>query len=348
MGADIALPDCRGLRHFGFLTLPSYSMIAFANAIEVLRIANYVEGHECYRWTVYTIDGSLAVPSNGVVARAVHAFDGQRDLPDVLIVCGGMDVRQAMNASLRTALHNAAGQGVVLGGLCSGVFALLAADLMEGYRCAAHWEDVASLAAEFPGVQISDEIFVLDRDRMTCASGAAPVDMMLNLVAGQIGAACAAQVSRYLCVDRIRAPNERQISPVSTRLGGVRSELVELVELMETNVEEPLSSQELARLIGVSDRHMQRMFREQIGQSPSEYYLTIRLKRARTLLLNSAAEIRAISLKCGFNSACSFSKATVANLGTRHQLSDVAASATPCMKPIAHPSASGYSWASSV
>ena len=307
--ADKALPDCRGKRHFGFLTLPSYSMIAFANAIEVLRIANYVEGHEWYRWTVYTVDGSLAVPSNGVVARAAQPFDHRGGLPDVLIVCGGMDIRQAANASLGAILRSAAQQGVVLGGVCSGVFALLAAGLMEGHRCAVHWEDVAALAAEFPRVQITDEVFVLDRDRITCASGAAPVDMMLNLVAGEIGAACAAQVSRYLCVDRIRAPDERQIRPVSARLGGVRSELVELVELMEANVEEPLSSMDLARLIGVSDRHMQRMFREQLGRSPAEYYLTIRLKCARSLLLTSAAEIRAISSKCGFKSACSFSKA---------------------------------------
>jgi AraC family transcriptional regulator, glycine betaine-responsive activator len=307
--ADIALPDCRRPRHFGFLILPSYSMIAFANAIEVLRIANYVEDRECYRWTVYTIDGSLAVPSNGVAARTVQALGGQGNLPDVLIVCGGLDVRQAVNASLKAALRRAARQGVVLGGLCSGVFALMAAGLMDGYRCAAHWEDVVELAVEFPGVQITDEIFVLDRDRMTCASGAAPVDMMLNLVASQVSAGCAAQVSRYLCIDRIRAPNERQISPVSARLGGVRSELVELVELMEANVEEPLSSMDLARLVGLSDRHMQRMFREQVGRSPAEYYMKVRLKRARTLLLGSAAEIRAISSKCGFKSACSFSKA---------------------------------------
>jgi AraC family transcriptional regulator, glycine betaine-responsive activator len=307
--AEIALPDRRGQRHFGFLTLPSYSMIAFVNAIEVLRVANYVEGYAWYRWTVYTIDGSTAVPSNGVAASAVRPFDGQAELPDVLIVCGGLDIKQAVNASLVAVLRNAASRGVVLGGLCSGVFPLLATGLMEGYRCAAHWEDVASLAVEFPGVQVTDEIFVLDRDRITCASGTAPVDMMLNLVADQVGLACAAQVSRYLCVDRIRAPNERQISPVSARLGDVRSELVELVELMEANVEEPLSGQDLARLIGLSDRHIQRMFREQLGRSPAEYYLTLRLKRARELLLNSATEIRAISSKCGFKSACSFSKA---------------------------------------
>ena len=307
-GAD-TLRDCRGYRHFGFLTLPSYSMIAFANAIEVLRIANYVAGHQWYRWTVYTIDGRTAIPSNGVAIRATHAFVNSGDLPDVLIVCGGVGVRQAVNTSLLTALRQAARRGVALGALCSGVFALLASGLMDGYRCAVHWENVAALAIEFPRVQISDEIFVLDRDRMTCASGAAPVDMMLNLVAGQIGGPFAAQASRYLCVDRLRAPRERQSSPVSARLYGARSELVELVALMEANVEEPLSSQDLARLVGVSDRHMQRMFREHFDRSPSEYYLTIRLNRARNLLLNSASEVRAISSKCGFESGCAFSKA---------------------------------------
>jgi transcriptional regulator GlxA family with amidase domain len=306
---EIALPDASGPRHFGFLILPSYSMIAFANAIEVLRVANYVAGREWYRWTLYTLDGRVATPSNGIAAGAVQAFDSTSELPDVLIVCGGLDIRQTVSASLHAVLRDAARRGVALGALCSGVFALLAAGLMEGYRCAVHWEDLALLTAEFPGVQISDDVFVLDRDRMTCASGAAPVDMMLDVVASQLGGDCTAQVSRYLCIDRMRVPRERQASPVSARLGGVRPELVELVELMEANVEEPLSCLDLARLVGLSDRHMQRVFREQFDRSPAEYYLTIRLEHARTLLVKSAAEIRAISMQCGFKSACDFSKA---------------------------------------
>jgi AraC family transcriptional regulator, glycine betaine-responsive activator len=308
-GAGIALEKCHVQRHFGFLTLPLYSMIAFANAIEVLRIANYVTGRECYRWTVYTIDGGPSIASNGVVAHAAHAFDGKGDLPDVLVVCGGIDVRQAVDATLIAALHSAARRRIAFGGLCSGVFALLAAGLMDGYRCSVHWEDCARLAVEFSGVEISDEIFVIDRDRLTCASGIAPLDMMLNVIEGNIGSACTAQVSHYLCVDRIRGARERQLSPVSARLRGVRSELLELVELMEANVEEPLSNMDLARLIGLSDRHVQRMFRQQLGRPPAKYYLTIRLQHGRTLLINSAAEIGEISSKCGFKSTGSFSKA---------------------------------------
>ena len=284
-------------------------MMAVANAVETLRVANYVERREVYRWTVYSLDGNPAIPSSGVSIKPTYLLNVSEDLPDVLIVCGGVNTRDVGGTSLRDALLNIARRGMALGGISSGIYPLMAAGLMDGYRCAIHWEDVASLAAEFPRVRTSDEIFIVDRDRMTCAGGAAAVDMMLSLISIRLGSLFARQVSRYLVLDRIRSPRERQARPVSARLGFVRHELIEAVELMEANVAEPLSSLELARLVGLSERHMGRIFRAQLDSTPAEYYMTIRLNRARGFLLKSDDEIGAVALKCGFTSAGTFSKA---------------------------------------
>jgi AraC family transcriptional regulator, glycine betaine-responsive activator len=144
---------------------------------------------------------------------------------------------------------------------------------------------------------------------MTCASGAAPVDMMLNLVASQVSAGCAAQASRYLCIDRIRTPNERQICPVSARLGGVRSDLEELVELMEANIEEPF----IEYGFGTARRLVEPTYATDVSRACWSFTSRISHEGSAQACLHaflgSAAEIGAISSKCGLKSACSFSRA---------------------------------------
>lgn len=97
--------------------------------------------------------------------------------------------------------------------------------------------------------------------------------------------------------------------PVDVRVGFLRTELIEVLRLMEANIEEPLSLEELTRLVNLSQRHLQRMFRFYLNVSPTHYYLTLRLKRARDLLRTTNASIARVTTICGFHSQCHFSKA---------------------------------------
>ncbi|MGI4857149.1 MAG: GlxA family transcriptional regulator [Janthinobacterium lividum] len=300
--------------HIGLLTLPNYSMIAFTSVVEVLRMANYVGRVEHYRWSVITLDGQPARASNGLTVTPTRRL-ADVGMPDVLIVCGGWHVREYVDEPVVALLRDAARRGTPLGGICTGAYALLAANLLDGYRCAIHWEDMSRLHADYPAARFADELFVIDRERITCTGGTAPLDMTLNLVAMRLGQAHAAQVSEQLIVERIRGSSDYQPIPVNARVGLTRVELIEVVRLMEANIEEPLSLEELARLVSLSQRHLQRMFKMFLHVSPTHYYLTLRLRRARELLRHSDASISHVTSSCGFHSPCHFSKAYRAQFG---------------------------------
>ncbi|MEM5437744.1 GlxA family transcriptional regulator [Paraburkholderia diazotrophica] len=309
--AEAALSN---LAHVGFLTLPSFSMIAFTSAVEVLRMANYVSRAQHYRWSVLTHDGVPVRASNGMTVKPTRSLE-EAGMPDVLIVCGGTQIRNAVDANIRTLLADVAAQGVPLGGICTGAYALMAAGLLDGYSCAVHWEDMSVLHKEYPHVRFADELFVIDRDRLTCTGGTAPLDLMLNLVGSRFGQNLAAQVSEQFILERIRSASDPQPIPVDARVGFSRAELIEVVRLMEANIEEPLSLEELARLVQLSQRHLQRMFKVYLNVSPTHYYLSLRLRRARDLLRTTDASIARVTAVCGFHSPCHFSKAYRAQFG---------------------------------
>lgn len=298
------------IRHVGFLTLNHYSMIAFSNAIEILRMANYLLGAEVYRWTVYSADGLPVEASNGMAVHKTQALDfSDKDtLPDMLLACGGVDVQSAVTPEVVKLLTKADKQNLWLGSLCTGSYALAKAGLLDGYKCTIHWENMASLCEEFPSIQFMEELFVIDRNRCTCAGGTAPLDFMLSIVAARFDKNLVAEISDQFMVVRARDSKDQQHIPLAARVGYSHKALVEVSALMEANIEEPLSLDELARLVGLSQRHLQRMFRHTLGMTPMHYYLNLRLRRARALLLQTEMSIMDITIACGFQSSCHFSK----------------------------------------
>ena len=289
-------------------------MIAFTSAVEVLRMANYVSRAQHYRWSIITHDGVPVRASNGLTVKPTRTLE-ESGMPDVLIVCGGTQIRDAVDTDVKTLLADAASQGVPLGGICTGAYALMAAGLLDGYRCSVHWEDLSALHTEYPHVRFADELFVIDRDRLTCTGGTAPLDLMLDLVSSRFGQNLAAEVSEQFILERIRSASDQQPIPVDARVGFSRAELIEVVRLMEANIEEPLSLEELARLVQLSQRHLQRMFKVYLSVSPTHYYLSLRLRRARDLLRTTDASIARVTAVCGFHSPCHFSKAYRAQFG---------------------------------
>ena len=297
-------PACR----IGFLTLNEFTMIAFSSAIEVLRMANHLSGKPYYDWRVITADGRPVPSSNGLAPHQVSTYDEASPL-DMVFVCGGTNVAKFVDAGVVALLRRMARDRVVLGGLCTGTYALVKSGLLDGYQCTIHWENMAGLREKYARVQFLEELFVIDRDRITCTGGIAPIDMMLSLVHAQFGKTLVAEISSQFILERVRDGDDRQYIPLAARLGGGRETLRMIAELMEANFEEPLSAAELAKLAGLSLRQIQRMFQETLGTTPTKYYTRLRLQRARNLLLQSSMSITQIAVACGFQSACHFSKA---------------------------------------
>ena len=292
----------------GFLMTPDYTMVTLASAIAVLRMANRLSGKTLYRWTCLTLDGAPTASSDGLVIVP----DG--DLAalgrvDILFVCGGYNVERHCDRRLLRALRGQAHGGRALGALCTGTYFLAAAGLLDGYRCAIHWENLASLREQFPRIQASSRLFEIDRDRYTCSGGISSIDLMLSIVGAAHGRELARDISEQFIVERIRTEQDAQRTPLHGLPGaGNRAKLVDAVGLMEANIEEPLTLTEVASYLAVSPRQLERLFHEHLHCTPSRYYLNVRLRQARLLLLQTTMPIADVASRCGFSTAARFAK----------------------------------------
>jgi len=301
-------PRISSASRVGFLVLNEFSMIAFSSAIEVLRMANYVSGKTLYSWTVFSIDGQPVAASNGLPTPALMKY-GEGDRPDLVFVCGGTNVTRFVDDRVISLLRRMDQDKVHLGGLCTGTYALVKSGLLDGYKATIHWENISGLRECYARVNFVDDLFVIDRNRLTCTGGIAPIDLMLTLIGEQYGKTLVAQICDQFILERARDSKDRQHIPLAARMTRNHKSLAEVAALMEANIEEPLNLDELSQLAGLSQRHLQRMFRDGLGCTPKQYYLELRLRRARELLLQTGMSITNITVACGFQSLCYFSKA---------------------------------------
>ncbi|MDE0224917.1 MAG: GlxA family transcriptional regulator [Gammaproteobacteria bacterium] len=300
-----------------FLMTWDYTIVTLTSAIAVLRMANRLSERQLYRWTCLTLDGK-PVPSSDGLRLVPDGEAGSLDRPDMLFVCGGYHCERHCSGVLLDALRRFAKRGVPLGALCTGSHFLAAAGLLDGYRCAIHWENLSSLREQFPRVHVSSRLFEIDRDRFTCSGGISSIDMMLNLVQAAHGQELARDITEQIILERVRTENDMQRTPLHHQLGAVNQQsLVDAVALMEGNIEEPLALGEVAKYTDISPRQLERLFHEYLECTPSRYYLDLRLNQGRLLLLQTSMSVTEIASRCGFSTAARFGKSYVAKYGKR-------------------------------
>ncbi len=301
-------------QRYSFVLLPGFSMIAFAAAVEPLRLANRTSEQELYAWDLYSVDGA-AVPASNGIALDVAGVLGDVPGGSVAVVCGGVDVHKLSNKPLLSWLRRQDRAGQDIGAICTGGHVLAEAGLLEGYRCTIHWENLAAFSENFPDIEVTAQLFEVDRNRFTCAGGTAAADMMLYLIATQHGQDLANEVAEQIMHERIRAHDERQRMSVANRIGARHAKLAAIISTMQQNLEEPLSRMELAQSAELSTRQLERLFRRYLNRSPARYYLELRLQRARQLLLQTNMSVMNVALACGFVSASHFTKCYRAYFG---------------------------------
>lgn len=303
--------DIRDVETVAFLLIPNFSMIAFTSAVEPLRIANRLSGRTLYRWPLISKDGAPVVASNGISVQVDLAMTGLElgagaDRLTVLL-SSGIGAERYQDREVFAWLRRLDSRGVTLGALCTGAHVLARAGLLNGHRCTIHWENLPGFIEAFPDIEASADLFEIDGKRLTCSGGTAALDLVLYRIAERHGQQLATRVSEQCLMDRIRGPHDRQRLPIRTRLGVHHPKLVMAVELMEANIEEPLDQETLSHYVGVSRRQLERLFRRHMRRPPAQYYLELRLERARHLLYQTDMPIMDIACACGFVSASHFS-----------------------------------------
>ncbi len=294
-------------RRFVFLLLDRFTMLSFASAIEPLRIANRVAGEVLYTWALAGETGEAAVCSNGASFKLDMGLeDIQRE--DTILVCGGIDVQRSATRSVVGWLRREARRGATIGGLCTGAYAVAKAGLLDGKRATIHWENQDGFLEEFEDVKLTKSIFVMDGNRWSTAGGTASLDLMLKVIAADHGEDLANTVADQLIYSTIRTDQDTQRLSIPTRIGVRHPKLSQVIQMMEGNIEDPMSPADLAEEVGMSTRQLERLFRRYLNRSPKRYYMELRLQKARNLLMQTDMSVINVALACGFASPSHFSK----------------------------------------
>lgn len=290
-----------------FLLIPNFSMMAFTSSVEPLRAANRESGRQLYEWSTLSADGGEVTASNGIVLKPGASVHDALSV-DTLFVCGGLRASRFRDERTFTRLKALARTGVAMGGVCTGPLVLARADLLHGYRCTIHWENVSAFVEMFPRLKITATLYEIDRDRYTCSGGTAPLDMMINSIALDHGQDLAVQVSEMMLHHVMRHPHDTQRLSVQHRTGISHAKLLGAIAHMEAYLEHPIDVPGIAEASGLSKRQLERLFRDKLGKTPSRYYLELRLDRARLLLRQTEMPILQVAVASGFHSASYFAR----------------------------------------
>ena len=294
-------------RRFVFLLLDKFTMLAFASAIEPLRIANRVIGEKAYSWALAGEGGEIATCSNGASFKLDMGLEEiERD--DILLVCGGIDVQKATTKAVLNWLRREARRGATIGGLCTGAYALAKAGLLDGKKATIHWENQDGFLEEFEDVTLTKSVFVMDTNRWSTAGGTSSLDLMLKVIAVDHGEDVANTVADQLIYSTPRTDQDTQRLSIPTRIGVRHPKLSQVIQMMEGNIEDPMSPADLAEEVGMSTRQLERLFRRYLNRSPKRYYMELRLQKARNLLMQTDMSVINVALACGFASPSHFSK----------------------------------------
>ena len=275
----------------------------FGVAAEVFGLYRPEMGDDWYRFAVAAIDDGEMRAMGGL--RFVT--DGGTELIEqagTIILPGWRGIDAPVPENLCAALRKAHGNGARLLSICSGVFVLAAAGLLEGKRATTHWRYTDSLKARYPDIEVlPDVIYVDEGNVLTSAGSAAGIDLCLHLIRRDFGTKAANMVARRLVVPPHRDGGQAQFIDKPVPVPYERARLGPILDRMQAELAADYSVQALADMAGMSTRTFLRRFEAATGTTPAKWLLLQRITKARDLLETSELTIETVAEACGLGSA---------------------------------------------
>jgi transcriptional regulator GlxA family with amidase domain len=292
-----------------------FTLLSFSSALDALRIANRMSGKKLYDWTFIGENEEFVSCSAGTQFKLdTTLIELHRD--DTILLCGGTTIQESTTKKLIGWLRREARRGLIIGGLCTAAYPMAKAGLLDEKKATIHWENQDSFAEEFLEVELTKTVFVCDGNRYTTAGGTSSIDLLLKIIADDHGEELANAVADQMIYSSIRTDQDTQRLSVPTRIGVRHPKLSKVIQMMEINIEEPMSPSILAKDVGMSTRQLERLFRRYLDRSPKRYYMELRLQKARNLLMQTDMSVINVALACGFASPSHFSKCYRAHYDT--------------------------------
>ena len=328
-----------------FVLLPQFTLTAFAGFVDALRLAADVSDRsrqDRCQWAVLGRTDEAVRSSCGVAVLADTPLQDAGRFDCIVVVGGLLHGGQRVPAGVEVMLRQAAARSARLVGLCTGSFLLARAGLMEGYLACVSWFHRDDFEAAFPHCRVvSNQMYVVDRERWTCAGGTSVVHLAAHLIEQALGRASAVKALRILIEDqplpsRTLQPAARPAGSADETAGAkVGDTLVRKAMLMaEQHLHAPLPVAGLCSALGIGRRQLERRFQSEVGLSPARYRHQLRLERAHWLLLHTDLEVGSVAQECGFADGTALARAVRAAGGAnplqlRQALRQAAAAGAP-------------------
>ena len=307
--------EVKSPRRFVFVLIENFTLLSFSSALDALRIANRMSGKKLYDWIFIGENEEFVSCSAGTQFKLDNSLiELHRD--DTILLCGGTSIQESTTRKLVGWLRREARRGLIIGGLCTAAYPMAKAGLLDEKKATIHWENQDSFAEEFLEVELTKTVFVCDGNRYTTAGGTSSIDLLLKIIADEHGEELANAVADQMIYSSIRTDQDTQRLSVPTRIGVRHPKLSKVIQMMEINIEEPISPSILAKDVGMSTRQLERLFRRYLDRSPKRYYMELRLQKARNLLMQTDMSVINVALACGFASPSHFSKCYRAHYDT--------------------------------
>jgi len=305
MEIDILPKMERAQIHMVFIVVPRFNITTLITMIETLRIANYLAPTSKFSWEVASFDGSKITASNGMTATIKTANDNLRSAEFVFIL-GSWGTEHYRNQKLTAWLRKRARAGERICGVELGSYIVARAGLLDGKLATIHWSWLNGFKENFDRVEVEESLFTLDSKVMTCSGGLAGVDLMLRLIEELNGSSFSGEIADQMLHHPIRSATSPQRSTMGRSTETMRPLLREAMTLIENNIEEPLTVPQIANLLGISQRQLERQFKKNVGCTVVQFGLLKRLQNARLLLISTEMSIRQIATASGFNTMSHF------------------------------------------
>jgi len=297
------------------MTYDGLCTFEFGVAVEVFGLPRPEFDFPWYDFTVAAAERRRTRALGGVVVEADRGLEALEDA-ETVIVPGWRDRTERPPAPLLDAVAKAYARGARCLSICSGVFVLAAAGLLDGKRATTHWRHAPCLKELYPNIEIEDDVLYVDEGNVITSSGsAAGIDACLHLVRRDFGSGVANRVARRLVMPPHRDGGQAQYipAPMQERIGQGMSEVMDWAR---KRLSEPIGLKDLASRAATSERTFLRRFREAVGQAPMAWLQRERMFRAQELLETSDAPLGDVADLCGYQSLETFRVAFRRSVGT--------------------------------
>lgn len=277
----------------------------FGIAVEIFALPR-PEFDSWYRYATVKAEPGPIRGTGGITIDAEGTLDLLHDA-SLIVVPGWRGANAPVPPALCVALQSAHARGTRIASICSGVFVLAAAGLLDGKIATTHWRYTDLLATRFPNVTVDPDVLFVEADGIyTSAGSAAGLDLGLHIVRQDFGAQAASSVARRLVLPAQRDGGQRQFVPRPMPKMRLGSNLAALQDRIRGSIDEDWPIARMARCAGTSDRTLARRFHEETGSTPTHWLKAERISRAAELLENGKMPLSDVWEACGFGSAETF------------------------------------------